>query len=199
MKKNKTKKLLPIALVGLLTIGASAWLTNIETATKVNKITPGTLEVVFDNEKIFVNGIEDASKTTLSIENAQPMTNVYAAKNLDYYTFTIENNATMTIDYEILIASDDYSNTFTNDKAKILIAEIDANADDAAIRSALASGTEFTASEGQSLISVSDFASKASKRYAVMLEIDETAVNSEVLGNSATMKLRVNANQSNAE
>lgn len=194
-KKNKAKRLAPLALVGLLTIGASAWLTNIETATNVNKITPGTMEVIFDNEKIFINGTEDASKNVLSLEDAFPMTNDYASANNDYYTFTIDNDSSVAIDYDVVIASDDYANTFTNDVAHITVAEIAADADDAAIRSALKVGKELVASEGQTLIEKSNVEEKASQRYAVMLAIDETGVKADVLGKAATVKLRINAEQ----
>lgn len=49
--KNKLKKLTPLLLVALLVIGASAWLTNKEAATSINKISPGTFSVVFSNDE----------------------------------------------------------------------------------------------------------------------------------------------------
>lgn len=197
MKKNKTKKLLPIALVGLLTIGASAWLTNIEEAKETNLIKPGTMTVVFDNEKTVIGGVEGTED--ISVQNVIPQTQAYAAANNDYYTFTIDNDSTLDIDYKVIIDKDTYSNTFADGKVEMLVAEVAEDADEAAIRSALASGKSVVVASEAELISAENLASKGSVRYAVMLNVDESAVNADVIGNSASMKLRVNANQSNQE
>lgn len=197
MKKNKTKKLLPIALVGILTIGASAWLTNIEEAKETNLIKPGTMTVVFDNEKTVIGGVEGTED--ISVQNVIPQTQAYAAANNDYYTFTIDNDSTLDIDYKVIIDKDTYSNTFADGKVEMLVAEVAEDADEAAIRSALASGKSVVVASEAELISAENLASKGSVRYAVMLNVDESAVNADVIGNSASMKLRVNANQSNQE
>ena len=68
MKKNskRMKKVAPIALTGLILVGASAWLTNNETQTGVNKITTGSVTLKF------VDSAEDTRpNTTININGAQ--------------------------------------------------------------------------------------------------------------------------------
>ena len=107
-KRNLKKKLAPVALCGLIVVGASAWLTNKEVATGVNKITVGTTELVFAD--VEDGKTRDESTITISGSKVIPMTNDYANENLDPYVFSLNNTGSMDLSYEIYLVCDE--NTF---------------------------------------------------------------------------------------
>ena len=107
-KRNLKKKLAPVALCGLIVVGASAWLTNKEVATGVNKITVGTTELVFAD--VEDGKTRDESTITISGSKVIPMTEAYANENLDPYIFSLNNTGSMDLSYEIYLVCDE--NTF---------------------------------------------------------------------------------------
>ena len=107
-KRNLKKKLAPVALCGLIVVGASAWLTNKEVATGVNKITVGTTELVFAD--VEDGKTRDESQITISGSKVIPMTEAYANENLDPYVFSLNNTGSMDLSYEIYLVCDE--NTF---------------------------------------------------------------------------------------
>ena len=107
-KRNLKKKLAPVALCGLIVVGASAWLTNKEVATGVNKITVGTTELVFAD--VEDGKTREESTITISGSKVIPMTEAYANENLDPYVFSLNNTGSMDLSYEIYLVCDE--NTF---------------------------------------------------------------------------------------
>ena len=106
-KRNLKKKLAPVALCGLIVVGASAWLTNKEVATGVNKITVGTTELVFAD--VEDGKTRDDSTITISGSKVIPMTEAYANENLDPYVFSLNNTGSMELEYTIYLVCDEYS------------------------------------------------------------------------------------------
>lgn len=182
--KNKLKKLIGVLLICLVTISAAAYLTTKSVATKPNVIRPGTIKVVFDNEAEEIN-----------ITDVMPMTKDYAATNMPYHTFTIDNDGTMAVDYAISISNDSYKNEFLNNALKVAIAEIDTT-EEANVREALKDADVFDVKTENVINVVDGFEAGASKQYAIMAYLDGDAVNSEVLPSlSATFKLELTAAQ----
>lgn len=165
--KNKLKKLTPLLLVALLVIGASAWLTNKEAATSINKISPGTFSVVFSNDE-----------KEVKIENAIPMTLQYAKANLEPYTFTVENNSDMAVDYVISIDEEkSMFNGFTKDE--IMVAYI---TDDNLFGASTRHFEHWNSLDAH-----------ASKDYTIWFYIKESVT--DVKDKSATVQLKLNAVQ----
>lgn len=165
--KNKLKKLTPLLLVMLLVIGASAWLTNKKEATSINKISPGTFSVVFSNDE-----------KEVKIENAIPMTMQYAKANLEPYTFTVENNSDMAVDYVISIDEEkSIFNGFTKDE--IMVAYIvDDNLSGASTRH---------------FEHWNSLDAHVSRDYTIWFYVKESVTNVE--NKSATIQLKLNAVQ----
>ena len=109
MKKNKKmKKILPAFLACLTIVGASAWLTNKETATGLNHIKPGVIGIEFVD--LADNDTREQTKIELSGNEAIPMTAQYAIDNLDPYKFSIENTGDFDLNYTLYIVVEE--NTF---------------------------------------------------------------------------------------
>ena len=103
-KNKKLRKIAPVALAGLVLIGASAWLTNTETQTGVNKIKSGTMVVKFVDTSETIKR-ED---TVINLSGAQmiPMTEKFAVENLNAYNFTLKNSGDVDVTYTLYLVSD---------------------------------------------------------------------------------------------
>lgn len=93
MTKNKIKKIGTLALVGLVSLGAYAWLNSSEIQAGTNYIKPGQISIMFDNES-------DAIALTAA-NGAIPMTHDYAKANLTSYKFDIVNDGDVALNYVI--------------------------------------------------------------------------------------------------
>lgn len=104
-KNKKIKKIAPVALAGLVLIGASAWLTNTETQTGVNKIKSGTMVVKFVDTSETIKR-ED---TVINLSGAQmiPMTEKFAVENLNAYNFTLKNSGDVDVRYTLYLVTDE--------------------------------------------------------------------------------------------
>ena len=88
MKKN-SKKIAALALVGLVSVSAYAWLNNSDVQIGTNYIKPGQISIMFNNE---LNAI------ALAAPDSIPMTHDYAKGNLTAYTFDIVNDGSVALD-----------------------------------------------------------------------------------------------------
>ena len=191
MKKNskRMKKVAPIALTGLILVGASAWLTNNETQTGVNKITTGSVTLKF------VDSAEDTRpNTTININGAQviPMTEAFATANLNPYKFALDNQGNIDLDYDMYLINKggnfgaetlavDYNG---NESAPQLITALTENAEQKIFSGKLKAGEK---------IEYNQF-----RIYAVEGATNEKMLDGEV-GRNASFQLEVRANQSQPE
>ncbi|MDY4495163.1 MAG: DUF6273 domain-containing protein [Erysipelotrichaceae bacterium] len=191
MKKNskRMKKVAPIALTGLILVGASAWLTNNETQTGVNKITTGSVTLKF------VDSAEDTRpNTTININGAQviPMTEAFATANLNPYKFALDNQGNVDLDYDVYLINKggnfgaetlavDYNG---NESAPQLITALTENAEQKIFSGKLKAGEK---------IEYNQF-----RIYAVEGATNEKMLVGEV-GRNASFQLEVRANQSQPE
>lgn len=191
MKKNskRMKKVAPIALTGLILVGASAWLTNNETQTGVNKITTGSVTLKF------VDSAEDTRpNTTININGAQviPMTEAFATANLNPYKFALDNQGNVDLDYDVYLINKggnfgaetlavDYNG---NESAPQLITALTENAEQKIFSGKLKAGEK---------IEYNQF-----RIYAVEGATNEKMLDGEV-GRNASFQLEVRANQSQPE
>ena len=97
LKKNN-KLLIPIIIgVVLVLIGVTyAWMTNVLSGTKINKITVGALSLVLDDETS--NGI--------NIEQGLPQSDTDGLTNTEY-TFSVENNGASNAKYNIYLEDEE--------------------------------------------------------------------------------------------
>ena len=109
MKKN-SKKIAALALVGLVSVSAYAWLNNSEVQIGTNYIKPGQISIKFDNE---LNAI------ALAAPDSIPMTHDYAKGNLTAYTFDIVNDGDIDINYKIY--ADEITGTFDPKNIEIML------------------------------------------------------------------------------
>lgn len=183
-KKNKTiKKLGIVALVVMMFLSASAWLTSRQTAAGVNKIKAGEASIRFANQ---------ANAITLTGNDSIPMTKDYAIANLTPYVFDIENDGSIALDYKISISEENYSSSFPDGKVNVVIAKIN---DVAEASTALAAASVQKVAKNQVIDTNNDFVAHASQKYALIAYIDEATVNNDYLTKSITFKLEVNAVQ----
>lgn len=198
MNKKTIKRLGAVALVSMLALGASAWLTNRETASGTTHIKTATL-----NEKVYFAGQSDPV-ITLTDNTAIPMTREYAVDNNTIYTFDIQNDAVFAVDYQITVDKDSFSNTFEDGAAKLVLVKVAEDADEAAIKAALKAGAIQDVPEKNDDTSFIDFetvhplASGAKQKYAFVLYLDGSVANNPTdyyTGRALSLTLRVNSQQ----
>lgn len=160
MKKNKMKKLAPLALVGLLTIGASAWLTTTDLADKSQSITAGTFAIKITSE---TDGILD--------ENAIPVSDE-VGKASTAYTFTVQN--TGTIKQAIRLAIVDKTGDLSDSLVNLYITDKDGKV---VYESTLADADKDNGF-GEPSVLVAD----GTQTYTVRAWIDDAAVNTDLYG-----------------
>lgn len=172
---------MPLCLVALITLGAAAWLTNVEPATKVNKITPGTFDVHFANDE-----------TEIVVENAIPMTTEYAKENLTWYEFDVVNNSSVAVNYKIVYDESSISTFGTHENEfgytindlHVIVSEDDTSY----------SGGQVVLNDKTNYLDyVTNLAPGEIKHYKVIFYISEGAT--DVEGKSATIRLKLEATQ----
>ena len=109
MKKcfNENKKvLIPIiTVITILVIGVTyAWLTQVLSGTKVNRIKAGTLELVLD----------DTTSNGINIEYAIPQSDNQGLNNTPY-TFSVINNGTINAEYKLFLEDEEIEGTRLSD------------------------------------------------------------------------------------
>lgn len=163
-KQNKMKKLAPLALVGLLTIGASAWLTTTDLADKSQSITAGTFAIDITSE---TDGILD--------ENAIPVSDE-VGKASTAYTFTVQNTGTIKQAIRLAIVdktgelSDSLVNLYITDEAGQVVYE----------------GTLAGADKDNGFGEPSVLVANGTQTYTVRAWIDDAAVNADLYGADGT-------------
>ena len=213
MKKKKMKKVLPAALACLTLIGASAWLTNKEVATGVNKITVGTTELVFKN----YNGVDDNSddsrnKTVINLSGntAIPMTEAYARASTEIgaYKFQLSNTGSMDLDYKIYLVCEENTFGYRNADNLVSVLNLDIDAEDGNEIPVTAISADETADNHKQLVYSGTLNSKSVQDFeGWKLYIDEVATTDEtqttttvdnqekLVGQSAKYHLEVVAEQ----
>ena len=187
MRKNRKQiRKLGVLMLALLTIfSASAWLFNHDVQTGSNRITVGRTSIIFTDQ---------AHSISLSGNAAIPMTKAYAIENLQAYTFTIENDGDVDLDYVISIDSDNFSNSFNN--AKLLLAEVNDNSVSADVTSALTSADIQPVISGRKVARRKDFAAGATQDYALLVYLaDNEVLENNYNASSLSFNLIVNAVQ----
>ena len=199
MNKKTIKRLGTVALVSMLCLGASAWLTNRETASGTTHIRTATLveKVYFDEQS--------SPAINLTDNTAIPMTREYAVANNTIYTFNIQNDAVFAVDYQISIDKDSYSNTFKDGAAKLVLVKVDEADDVAAIQAKLNAGSiqDVAIGAGDTFINFEEvhaLASGAKQKYALVVYLDSTVTKNaegtdDYTGKALSMTLRVNSSQ----
>lgn len=163
MKKNKMKKLAPLALVGLLTIGASAWLTTSDLADKTQSITAGTFSIEIQNE---ANAILN--------EQAIPVTDE-VGKATTPYEFTVTNTGSIKQAIRLALNSD------SGDLASNLVNVYITDANGAKVYEGTLEEME-SADKGVGTVAV--LAASESASYKVYAWIDDAAVNADLYGDA---------------
>lgn len=183
------KKVAPIALTGLILVGASAWLTNNETQTGVNKITTGSVTLKF------VDSAEDTRpNTTININGAQviPMTEAFATANLNPYKFALDNQGNVDLDYDVYLI-----NKGGNFGAETLAVDYNGNESAPQLITALTENAEQKIFSGK-LTAGEKIEYNQFRIYAVEGATNEKMLDGEV-GRNASFQLEVRANQSQPE
>lgn len=212
-QKKLKKKILPVALSGLIVISATAWMTNKETQTSVNTIKVGTIDLKFtDSDNIVRKNI------TLQGNKSIPMTNQFAIDDDDVptYQFALKNGGAFDLSYTVNLVVE--QNTFLN----TINVETDGVAQTKTVEEESTDGTAATVKTVESpdatVQAIQDYAPTTSDEMtrvpiytgtikagetieydALQLYLDQSMVLEQYQNKSAVFHLEVVAEQANAQ
>lgn len=179
MKKN-SKKIAALALVGLVSVSAYAWLNNSETQVGTNYIKPGQISIMFNNE---LNAI------ALAAPDSIPMTHDYAKGNLTAYTFDIVNDGDVNLDYSIY--ADSISGTFDTSKIDIILTD----GTGGNIYFGTLDQFDVDAEGRTAMVSKVNMAPNDTHSYELIAHVDESVVLADYTGKDISFGLKVEAVQ----
>ena len=167
-KLNKTKKIVPVLLAGILVFtGAAAWLSTSDTADETQKIQAGTFEIVFNSES---NAILD--------EAAYPVSEAVGLQK-DAYLFTVENTGTINQMVRLGLSAEAAGEDHVELPANLIQVRIYNEADGSEVYSGTLEDIE-NAEHGAGEVLPIDGGAKIN--YSLKAWIDESAVNEDLYG-----------------
>lgn len=190
-KQNLKKRVAPLALAGIVVLGASAWLHTNETQTATNKIVSGTTTLKFTDVEGDGND-RVSTKINISGNTVIPMTEAFATANLNPYKFKLDNRGSIDLNYDVYLVCD--NSTFG---ANVLAVDLDGTDGTRQLITAVSAG-------GKQKIASGTLKAGEKVDYTEMrIHAIETAKNADMLdgeaGRTAQFHLEVEARQTNEE